>query len=677
MGGLSHTVSGDIASFRTPSRVPIESLKFHFLPKQAGSEVPSPTNIRPITGWTGLNGRRSGRNLLNPFTNPIWVGWSTFYTINSDGSVTISDSDWRAWGGNDISPFLLPKGTYTLSWYGADRIQITTSDESYSNATLYYRSTTGGHVSFTLSSDGGVKFKLFGDYPITCTVQIEPGLIAHDYAPYSGEQIPITFPSNGKNLFDKNTLGIELQTHNLRLARNSGRGNPFLLRKGFTYTFSCNSATNPNEIRIMIPYTADTIVYTYASYITYTPSEDVYVGINFYWTNGRPEDATDFQIELGNAKTDYTPYSSDNTFYGGYIDPVAGEIVAEYYLARAKKSNFGNKSTPSGTGRDYRQTQSIFPKTASGVEWATARQQQKFNRGIIANPWSEASYGENIGVIATQDSVNPPITYMRISEEVYQAMNDDDYAEISYKLREPIHIPIPAQDLQAFLDHNNFWSDANGITEVTYAIAESKDILATRKKAMDFDHAHHKKVKWNNMAGAMNDQYWVRYNPNMIDVDFENNEALITVKSTSSMPFSVSIRTNGDPTVYSNHRYYVSYCLYPYFDNAYFGAEFGNNVYTGYFYFEKDKWSRFSYRSKAGGDGMGRMYIPYFKPGSYAIGDSVRIKNAYYIDLTLMFGEGNEPTTAEEFEHICEINGIDLTTYQPYDEGSDRWLIVP
>ena len=79
--GLSHTVSGDIASFRTPSRVPIESLKFHFLPKQEGSGDPSPTNIRPITGWTGLNGKRAGKNIFNivPLEktyNSTYVEWT-------------------------------------------------------------------------------------------------------------------------------------------------------------------------------------------------------------------------------------------------------------------------------------------------------------------------------------------------------------------------------------------------------------------------------------------------------------------------------------------------------------------------------------------------------------------------------------------------------------------------
>ena len=51
MGNLTHTVSGDIASFRSAARVPIESLKCHFLPIQDGTGDPSPDNVRPITGW--------------------------------------------------------------------------------------------------------------------------------------------------------------------------------------------------------------------------------------------------------------------------------------------------------------------------------------------------------------------------------------------------------------------------------------------------------------------------------------------------------------------------------------------------------------------------------------------------------------------------------------------------
>ena len=39
---------------------PIPSLRFGIEPKQSGSGDPSPQNIRPITGWTAIDGRKSG-----------------------------------------------------------------------------------------------------------------------------------------------------------------------------------------------------------------------------------------------------------------------------------------------------------------------------------------------------------------------------------------------------------------------------------------------------------------------------------------------------------------------------------------------------------------------------------------------------------------------------------------
>ena len=53
-----------------------------------------------------------------------------------------------------------------------------------------------------------------------------------------------------------------------------------------------------------------------------------------------------------------------------------------------------------------------------------------------------------------------------------------------------------------------------------------------------------------------------------------------------------------------------------------------------------------------------------------AIGDWVSVKNLMAIDLTDLFGAGNEPSTVEEFEAWCKANGHSLDTYQPYDEGT-------
>ena len=62
------TVSGAIASFKSVSKKPISSLKVYFSPIQNGSGDPSPTNVREISGRTGLTVYETGddvRNALN------------------------------------------------------------------------------------------------------------------------------------------------------------------------------------------------------------------------------------------------------------------------------------------------------------------------------------------------------------------------------------------------------------------------------------------------------------------------------------------------------------------------------------------------------------------------------------------------------------------------------------
>ena len=67
----TNIVSGDIASFNTPREQRIRSLTVYFSPKQSGSGTPSPENVRPISGWTGIDVTHCGKNLFNPDTCTI------------------------------------------------------------------------------------------------------------------------------------------------------------------------------------------------------------------------------------------------------------------------------------------------------------------------------------------------------------------------------------------------------------------------------------------------------------------------------------------------------------------------------------------------------------------------------------------------------------------------------
>ena len=60
------TASGSIASFADGADdIPLKSCIVRVDPVQAGEGDPSPENVRPITGWTGCEVQRTGKNLLD------------------------------------------------------------------------------------------------------------------------------------------------------------------------------------------------------------------------------------------------------------------------------------------------------------------------------------------------------------------------------------------------------------------------------------------------------------------------------------------------------------------------------------------------------------------------------------------------------------------------------------
>ena len=152
------------------------------VPVQSGSGDPSPDNVRPISGHTEVDLQVDGKNLLNP-TNAF--GSFSGYTINTDGSVTVTEADGRTW--NNIAPIPLKAGTYTLSRdVTVGRTAVRTSDNNYGSDIIIFEGRTS--ISFTLAQDGGIKVKAnySGTYPITIKFQLEQGNQATPYEPYLG-----------------------------------------------------------------------------------------------------------------------------------------------------------------------------------------------------------------------------------------------------------------------------------------------------------------------------------------------------------------------------------------------------------------------------------------------------------------------------------------------------------
>ena len=285
-----------------------------------------------------------------------------------------------------------------------------------------------------------------------------------------------------------------------------------------------------------------------------------------------------------------------------------------------------------------------------------------------------------IGTPTNQVSLNIAATECDPTVESFNSYLQNHPVHLVYKLATPVlAATFDPVTLQAFLDHNNFWSDANDITEVSYEVAESKDIQAARKQFEAEENGHHKLVRWNQWAKPLNADYWGAYNTDYTSVSFEDGvatqtwlDAKVSYMATVRSKYAESpLQTEGDV-------WYASYMINPSKDNLTWGIEMcgGRQLTDGVK--PANVWSHTSYITTVKNTNRNAIYISNLKNTTTAvdIGMTAKTKAPYYINLTQMFGAGNEPSKAE-FERICALNGIDLTTYQPYDTGSDRWLIIP
>ena len=193
--GETETYSGSIASFEGTETTAVKSLKANITPIQSGSGDPSPSNVRPISGYSEVKTTRCGKNILkNTLTSTTQNG--TTFTKNADGSVTISGTPSAKatvlLSGGDFLVQTLP----TVFSYG---VPMPTGTRLYCKAT-----STSGTVSYPTISSNSVPYVIlstsgatlnnlvieintsFNGTPFTIYPMIELGSTPTSYEPYNG-----------------------------------------------------------------------------------------------------------------------------------------------------------------------------------------------------------------------------------------------------------------------------------------------------------------------------------------------------------------------------------------------------------------------------------------------------------------------------------------------------------
>lgn len=113
--GVEETATGNPVTFLTDLAKPLKSLKANFIPIQSGTGDPSPTNIRPITGWTGLDVMH-GADQTDYDTYP--VTWTTNGTIYGGYVDMVTGEVWATWTRGKISELI---DSYQSNWGGRFR----------------------------------------------------------------------------------------------------------------------------------------------------------------------------------------------------------------------------------------------------------------------------------------------------------------------------------------------------------------------------------------------------------------------------------------------------------------------------------------------------------------------------------------------------------------------------
>lgn len=184
-------------SFSATLAAPLKGLECAFSPVQAGSGDPSPSNVRPISGWTGMTLHRTGKNLYHYDDNNVSTctmstgttrgvyhtgvrgGTYTFTASLVGDSVTTSNVNISAYKGGIATiqnGFLAPGGitTRTVTFADDEEVVFTTASESDSS------------VSLNLPK---------------YNIQIELGSTATSYTPYTGQTLAVAFPAEAGTIY--------------------------------------------------------------------------------------------------------------------------------------------------------------------------------------------------------------------------------------------------------------------------------------------------------------------------------------------------------------------------------------------------------------------------------------------------------------------------------------------
>lgn len=205
-GGSSilKTVTGALLHITDALAKPLKKLVVNLEPVQSGSGDPSPENVRPITGHTGCDVTRTGKNLFNK---------NDF--VSNEGYINPTDNNYRTGSGRvtAVLPDPIPIGTYTISRATSARLRVgLVTSTTLINLQPVINKVSGENdsdspVTITVSQSGYYLAIFFKDAADTDEqylldhLQVEVGSTATSYENYNGATVSVTFPASAGTVY--------------------------------------------------------------------------------------------------------------------------------------------------------------------------------------------------------------------------------------------------------------------------------------------------------------------------------------------------------------------------------------------------------------------------------------------------------------------------------------------
>lgn len=211
---VTPTASGSIASFDDGADgLPVKSLVVNIEPVQAGTGEPSPDNVRPISGRTGVNVQRTGKNLLGLKNMSASIRGVTIDVV--DGLIILNGTATGTTTEYNLDMLSVPlMGEYNVnykivsgSWSNyLDNatmlrfrgIGIGSGDEVRlrENLTELNIQLTNGLYRASVFVHTGATYN-----NLTLAPQLEVGSTATAYEPYQGDTYDISFPDEAGTVY--------------------------------------------------------------------------------------------------------------------------------------------------------------------------------------------------------------------------------------------------------------------------------------------------------------------------------------------------------------------------------------------------------------------------------------------------------------------------------------------